>query len=233
MKEKIAIFYHNYQLGNTPNAPFELYENLYEEQIYSLATSGLLENCEVLHVAINGDVQPAWIPKKSIITYHPKELWNTGETETLKLIRDFCLKDENQDYKILYFHQKGLKDIGKNSKRYWRIVMEYFLIHKWREAIKFLDDHDCVGVNFLTDCFLGNYPHFSGNFWWANASHIKNCNHDYLEDHPELGAMLNCLRKEFWIGSSPNLKAYCIHDTKMGEGGHYHHIYPPQNYIDF
>ena len=232
MGEKIAIFYHNYQLVNSPDVSFDFYENLYEEQIYSLATSGLLEACQFLHIGILGETTPNWVPKKSIITYHPKELWNRAEAPTLRLIRDFCLKEENQDYKILYFHQKGLKDIGKNCKRYWRIVMEYFLIHRWKEAIKTLDNYDCVGVNYVTDTFLGRYPHFSGNFWWANAKHIKNLDHSYLDDHFELGAMLNGLRKEFWIGSSANLNPYCIHDTKMGEGGHYHHMYPPQNYID-
>ena len=227
---KIAIFYHNYQLTNHTNIPIEYWYMLYDDQIRSLAVSKLLESCDFVHVGINGTLEPTYMPKAKVV-FHPSEYWTEGETLTLKAIQEFCADEKNSDYKILYLHQKGLKDITNLNVRDWRLMMEYFLVHRWEECISLLSEYDCVGVNWLTDCFLGKYPHYSGNFWWANASYIKTLNNSYLENNRTIPPILNALHKEFWIGSNPNANAYCIHSSQYGEGGHYSRRYDQGNYI--
>lgn len=227
---KIAIFYHNYQLTNHTNVPFEHWHMLYDDQMRCLATSGLLECCDFVHVGINGTVSPTQMPKAKVI-FNPIEYWGQGERCTLDAIKDFCMDERNSDYKVLYIHQKGLKDVTNLNVRDWRLMMEYFLIHKWKECIYRLKDYDCVGVNWLSDCFLGRYPHYSGNFWWANASYIKTLNHSYLENNNTIAPILNALHKEFWIGSNEKVNAYCIHSSGYGEGGHYTKRYDQGNYI--
>ena len=47
----------------------------------------------------------------------------------------------------------------------------YFIIRRYDMCISTLDmGYDCCGCNWdeLPQ------PHFSGNFWWATSSHIKN-----------------------------------------------------------
>jgi hypothetical protein len=227
---KLAIFYHNYQLNNHPNIPIEYWHMMYEDQMRSLATSGLLSACEFIHIGINGELVPEWTPKANVVL-HPRSEWSMGETATLKAIRDFCSKEESQDYKILYIHQKGLKDITNLASRHWRLMMEYFTIHRWKDCVEHLDEYDCVGVNWLTDTFVGRKPHFSGNFWWATARHINTLDHSYLENQPNLSPLINVLNKEFWIGSNPATKAKEIHCSNLGEAGHYSKLYSARNYI--
>lgn len=227
---KIAIFYHNYQLDGHPHVPIEHWYAMYDNQMRSLATSGLLSSCQFVHVGINGSIEPPYMPKAKI-RFNPREQWSEGEKSTLEGIRDFCLDESNSDYKVLYIHQKGLKDVCNLKVQDWRLMMEYYLIHKWKDCLELLSEYDCVGVNWLTDCFLGKYPHFSGNFWWANASYIRTLNHSYLDNNQRIPPILNCLHKEFWIGSGKEVKPFCIHSSGYGEGGHYGSRYEQGKYI--
>jgi hypothetical protein len=204
---------------------------LYDDQMRSLSVSGLLDACDFIHLGINGTIMPDWVPSKSRVVFHPQEEWSLGETATLKAIRDFCVSDKSKDYKVLYIHQKGLKDVVNLNTRDWRLLMEYFVIHRWQECITALEENDCVGVNWLTDTFVGRHPHFSGNFWWANANHIANLNHSYLEHIQHLSPLMNALNKEFWIGSKENTRVFEIHNSSYGEGGHYLRRYNQSNYI--
>lgn len=227
---KIAIFYHNYQLTNHTNVPIEHWYMLYDDQLRSLATSGLLSSCDFVHVGINGSIEPLITPKVKV-EFNPPECWHEGEKCTLDSIRKFCIDERNSEYKVLYFHQKGLKDVCNLNVRDWRLMMEYHLIHRWRECIDLLCEYDCVGVNWLSECFLGKYPHYSGNFWWANASYIRTLNHSYLNNNLNIPPILNCLHKEFWIGSGKEVNPYCIHSSGYGEGGHYGSRYEQGRYL--
>jgi glycosyltransferase involved in cell wall biosynthesis len=151
MSNKIAIFYHVYQFGD--------WQKLFEHQIVKLQKSGLYDTFDYLHIGVNGSWRmPGDLSKANFIVRNK----NIGSQEdTLKSLYDFCIN--NQDYKVLYIHTK---DVTKENTTVLLNYLEYFNIDRWRDCVGYLDNHDCVGSNWEKD-------HYSGNFWWANASYIS------------------------------------------------------------
>lgn len=214
---KIAIFYHVAQVG--------LGAFVYQQQIHRLHASGLIRASSHIHIGVNGDQELFNVPKKAIVRRN--EDW-TEETETLISLSDFC--SDNPDYKVLYFHTKGVSSDSIDAHS-WRLNMEYFIIDRWRECVSRLDEYDCVGANLLpTESF--KFPdgrvsrreegtfHFSGNFWWANATHINSLNNTYLMSFSRYD-------REFWIGSNIHSKPYNMYDKEDP----YHHSYSEKDYI--
>lgn len=91
------------------------------------------------------------------------------------------------DYKILYFHTKGVFNKYKNFETKeinelkikgvssWVEMLEYYLIDNWKICVEKLDKYHTVGV--------GNYGGWWwGNFWWAKSDHIKN-NQEFRDFH--------------------------------------------------
>ncbi len=103
---------------------------------------------------------------------------NTTITENVMMqhIYNDCLKE---DFHLLYIHTKGITSVDNHLKKgnaqtfinyyYWRKFLEWGVIERWDDAVKMLDEHDIVGVNY----FDQPSKHFSGNFWWANSSYIR------------------------------------------------------------
>lgn len=190
---KIAIFYHIAQMG--------LGAFIYQQQVHRLYASGLIKKAKHIHFGINGDQELFNIPNGVTIKFNSKENWNT-EKETLLELKKFCQK--NPDYKILYLHTKGST---KDSLvvQSWRLMMEYFLIDKWKECVKYLDSFTTVGVQmcrvgptiFPDGSFVEENPTivYAGNFWWANASYINTLRSKYLDDSCRYAV-------EKWIGDS-------------------------------
>jgi len=188
---KLAIFYHISQIG--------LGAFYYQQQVHRLHTSGLISQASHIHFGVNGDQEIFNVPEKAVIkrNYNWKE-----ETETLISLKNFC--KENQDYKVLYFHMKGLTHQCMNGES-WRLMMEYFVIDRWKECVEYLNEYDAVGSNLK---ILGpttwsdgtqtwekaGTQHFAGNFWWANASYVNTLDNQFLESNFRLD-------REFWIGS--------------------------------
>ena len=198
---KIAIFYHIAQMGMSAF--------IYQAQLHRLYASGLIQAADYIHFGVNGDQELFNVPDKVVIKTNT--YWKE-ETETLISLRDFAL--ENPDYKILYIHTKGASKNTLNSQSY-RLMMEYFVIDKWKKCVKYLNDYDCVGQTWIVngDTILSNgevihntknVGHFSGNFWWANASYINKLDNTYLESGYRLD-------REFWIGTGKNYKVKSLH----------------------
>jgi predicted SAM-dependent methyltransferase len=99
---------------------------------------------------------------------------------------------------ILYWHTKGVSAPGHEGKRRWRQFMQRVLVEKWRDNVLFLDRFNAVGPNWRN---FGTCPHFSGNFWLARPSWIRQLP-DYVQYH--VGQGLTRTSCEFWIGSRPN-----------------------------
>lgn len=117
------------------------------------------------------------------------------ELPTLRLMHDFSLNSPNT--KILYLHTKGIS-YAKSDPRYengldWINYMLHFLCTKSDDCLKLLDTHDAAGCNFSE---LPN-PHFSGNFWWANSSHLKKL---------DTGLLTDKMSAEWWVLSKPDVK---------------------------
>ena len=191
---KIAIFYHIAQMGMSAF--------IYQQQLHRLYTSGLIEAADYIHFGVNGDGELFNVPEKVVVVQNKN--WKE-ETETLISLRDFC--NRNPDYKVLYFHTKGVSK-GTLTVNAWRLMMEYFVIDKWRECVEKLNEYDCVGSNLspvgetlwsngsITKPVEGSY-NFTGTFWWANAKHIQTLNDDLLYSDYRID-------RELWIGSNPN-----------------------------
>jgi hypothetical protein len=186
---KLAIFYHIAQIG--------LGAFIYQQQVHRLYASGLIKEADYIHFGVNGDNELFNVPDKIIVQYNQKENWGT-EKETLMSLRDFSV--ENDDYKILYFHTKGVSkgDLYINS---WRLMMEYYVIDKWKECVEELNNFTTVGCHLAAgflDVGQGEnnpLPMYMGNFWWANSSYINTLNSRALESNDRQ-------EKEMWIGDS-------------------------------
>jgi hypothetical protein len=206
-KSKIAIFYHVYQYGN--------WFDIFEEQSGLIKSSGLEDACSFIRVGINGDKAFA-APSYKFLFKYQKQPW-LEETATLKLLYQFA--QQNPDWKILYMHTKGVSQ-PMQSTQDWRKIMEYYCIEKWSDCIEKLDEHDAVGCLYMDYCYYGYFPHFSGNFWWANSDYIAKLDECFLND----GIRQN---REFWIGTG-NGSLYSFHTTGLN---HYAHEYPRSLYV--
>jgi cephalosporin hydroxylase len=227
-KEKLAIFYHLYQIND--------WIKLYQEQINSLVVSGLYDKCEFVHIGINGDKELPFVLDKIKIQYNTD---NKSEVNTLQSLWEFC--KENLDYKVLYFHSKGVTHFNNFHCEFttnaWRIYLEYFVIHHWKQCVIDLQEYDCVGTEWediagFTDPDDGKYyeeilPHYAGNFWWANANYIDNLDLNYILNIQST-KNLNKYKCEFWLGSKkPNYKSYHNSNKLL-----YNFNYSPNYYIN-
>ena len=215
---KLAVFYHIAQIG--------IGAFVYINQVHKLYTSGLIKNSSYIHFGVNGNQELFNIPDKAKIIYNQN---HKEETETLISLRDFCR--ENAEYKVLYFHTKGVSKESINAES-WRLMMEYFVIDRWRECVEYLNEYDAVGSNLK---ILGpttwsdgrqswgkaGTQHFVGNFWWANASYVNKLDDKFLESDFRLD-------REFWIGSG-NGKMKSLYQPEDYQP--YTHYYKEEDYV--
>lgn len=217
---KIAIFYHTFQN--------EISAFIYQQQINRLYVTGLLSAAHHMHIGVNGNNELFNVPQKAKVVYNQNQ---KEETETLIALKDFAY--ENPDYKILYFHTKGASK-GTLSANAWRLMMEYFVIDKWKKCVEMLNEYDCVGSNFnivgetlwsdgtTTKPLDGTY-NFTGNFWWTNAKHIQTLDHKFLYSDYRID-------RELWIGSNPNSNPGTIYQPGVYDS--YTHYYREEDYIN-
>lgn len=210
-ENKIAVFYHLGQFGQ--------WQRLYQEQMNSLVISGLYEQADHIHIGVNGDNQlPFTLPKFNVVYNNNKIL----EADTIKALYDFCI--DHNDYKVLYFHSKGSTQEDKSFRlnvEGWRLYLEYFTIHQWKESTTLLNQYDTAGTEYSFETGLVNQetgntdwetnPHYAGNFWWANASYIIKLDPSYLY-RTDKG--WDRYRSEFWIGTG-DPKYYNFYHTSI------------------
>jgi hypothetical protein len=195
---KLIIVYHLFQVAG--------WEQLFSEQMGLLFTSGLMDNAR-LTLSVNGTFELPAIGHETIYRTD-----GFSEKPSLLLTRQYA--EEFPDSRILYFHSKGISHPTKNQDD-WRMMMQHFIIMKWREAVALLDDHDVVGVNWRTF----PVPHSSGNYWWANASFLRQLDLNFLNDHDRMS-------QEFWIGSTKG-KIANMYETDLD---HYNQACPSSSY---
>jgi hypothetical protein len=221
---KIAIFYHLFQKNN--------WRNIFDEQMNKVCSSGLYAACDFIHLGINGnDDLPYNLPKFKI----NRNTILINESETLRSLWDFC--DKNEDYYVLYFYAKGVTHYGTHREyntNSWRLYLDYFNLHRWKDCVEKLKEYDTVGTEFIKESNYWdsekkwraeNNWHFSGNFWWANSNYVKKLNPDYLFSDEDKNLYY---RSEFWIGTlKPNY--YSFHNTNSF--CRYGHVYNPMEYM--
>jgi len=107
----------------------------------------------------------------------------TYERFTLLKIKKYISPDDV----FLYIHSKGINRIDNPNIYYWRTLLEYFLFVKYKDCLDLLTQYDVVGLPYFKRS-IG--PHFSGNFWWANASYYLNLPESIDADYYAPGAYL-------------------------------------------
>jgi len=91
------------------------------------------------------------------------------EGPTLKELWEKCNETEEEFY-VYYFHTKGASYRPNNKSAHWRHIMTDIIILNWRRCVELLDAGEVTcGIRFSR----ASQPHYSGNFWWAKASHIR------------------------------------------------------------
>jgi hypothetical protein len=108
------------------------------------------------------------------------------ETITLHALHEHA---EDEDFHVLYLHTKGVTRSNHPGVSDWVKLLAHFTIERHEECIEGLKEHDAVGVNLG-----GGNLHYSGNFWWSKASHLRSLK-------PLVYSCYNA--PEYWIGSGP------------------------------
>ena len=125
--------------------------------------------------------------------FHPYK--ENNEFDTLEELSKFC--KENESAKVLYIHTKGVTTPNNPCISDWRKYMSYFLIEKYDDCLNALKTVDACGVDWQEH----PEPHFSGNFWWANASYINKLPSIETISNPANRPTLTLRHQaEFWIG---------------------------------
>lgn len=226
MNNNIIVFYHVLQVNQ--------WEKLYQEQINSIIVSGLYHKCDCLYIGVNGNQKLPFVLEKMKVFYNGR-LDTTADT--LKYMWNLS-KENSYNMKILYLTNKGVtrttKEQGHVNTNAWRIYLEYFLIHRWKECVSDLERYDCVGsewVNYsgLVDENTKEHveernPHYSGDCWWANSEYIRKLDPNYLYN-TDRGWLR--FRGELWIGTkNPDYKSY--HNSCKDL---FCNLYSPEKYI--
>ena len=137
------------------------------------------------------------------------------EMATLRVLKVFS---SVHDYaKVLYMHTKGASyDEIFPVIEDWRHLMVHFLVERGEEIPELLDDFDVVGCNSMAEPNL----HFSGNFWWANASYLATLKSPDLSNRHEA---------ERWVCSGEGVRTWTLHDSGVN---HYQQRYLRENYVN-
>ena len=147
-------------------------------------------------------------------------LTTADELETLTHIYKHCQANPNDN--ICYIHTKGVtNDVSNECISDWRNYMFYFCCQKYKDRIHELSENDTTGVDLRRDPTL----HYSGNFWWAKASYLKNL----CKPEDTLSALTPRHRAEFWVTSGSG-KHFSAHDCGIGVYERHLHRYPSDKY---
>jgi len=185
------------------------WEEKLTNQIKRVYDSGLYESADELYLFVTDTTNTLKDKLDDIMIKYPKYIveytdinWGEGIMALRKVDELSRLRD---DYKILYFHTKGVFNKYKNFDtkeisnlkfdgiNNWVEMLEYFLIDNWEKCVKQLDEYDTVGVT-------NNGNWWWGNFWWTKSTHVqKNIPfNDYYG-----GSRWSC---EAWLHEANNFK---------------------------
>lgn len=189
MPNDIAIFIHTANIEGSLKRVTQFLQLLESSELLTPTTNIFLS-----YVGNKTNIYYALHPRLVVLHSSP----NVGDYElpTLNIVWNYARLYPNM--KLLYLHTKGIGKQKNDCIEDWTEYMLYFCVEKWKECLDMLNTSDTVGVDLLEEPVL----HYSGNFWWANASHILRLpppqEFSNIEKYPN---PLNSIRhnQEFWI----------------------------------
>lgn len=230
MAQKIKVFAHFVDVPETDHISKDLVARLFD--------SGLINVAEVYFHCNYNPHNYEWLRQKCMFRDNVHFVYNNGyiieaEIPTLINLKASC-DDSSDDTKVLYIHHKGASRPTDKNVMDWKDVMAHFNINKWEDCVKKLDEgYDTCGINWREDFPI---PHYSGNFWWANASYIKKLKkllrpayNNFQPQYPIVGDKYEYQYRhdaEFWIGSGKP-KACSLWNSGID---HYRQPYPASLY---
>jgi hypothetical protein len=194
----IHIFIHICMIQN--------WEEIFNDQIKYIKTSGLYDKVEKIHLGILGNIDKSYFNDEKFDILFIDERLDLYELNTINYIKNICYHIDYEIY-ILYIHTKGVRKAGNEEViKSWRNMMEYFLIEKFEECINYLNIYDTLGCNavnkYCTDfekiSINKNHAfHYSGNFWWSKKSYIDKL--PFIEIVLNNESFLTRYKAENWI----------------------------------
>lgn len=184
--------------------------------LHLIHNSGLYDRVEEIRCVILGE-------SPSVFTERFRDdklrvIYSSQDTTLYEFkIMELLLADSAEaDFEFLYLHSKGVSHNGQNEcVTDWTNYMLYFTVMRHVECLEQLEMCDVVGVNLQDKPVL----HYSGNFWWSKASHIR-----------KLGAItdMSYHGPEFYVTTGANSR-YC--GLWLTNIDHYCYRYVTQNYV--
>ena len=153
---------------------------IFKDQISYIKESGLYDKLDYIFVTLLGKNALLTHDYKIKLIYYSENI-SEWELPHMKRIQYFS-QNISKNIKILQIHTKGVT--CKPHAYEWRKYLEYYLIEKNEICLRELDNFKCVGVNhhFYYNNENKYRNHFSGNFWWANSSYMKNLENIEITD---------------------------------------------------
>lgn len=155
------------------NRSREIFEDLYKQ----IKDSGLLQKLHEIRVTTVGNAKSVKTDfskyEKTFHSGHTNDLQSFEFPTLLKISNDSMQFDD--DTKILYLHLKGASKSMMQSDEQWKKKMLDCVVHNHEVCLEKLKTYDAVGT-LLSDAIKVDGKiarHYSGNFWWTTAKHIK------------------------------------------------------------
>ena len=186
-EENIIIFIHLCNLNNGYEIFMEQYDRIMNSKFY--------DNIKKIYICYLGeedkDLNIIKRNKKIEYIYLSKDI-KYYEFLTINKMKEI-VDSSNENYKILYIHNKGTRKAGNEDViKSWREMMEYFLIDEGLECINSLEYYDTIGCNIINknEKNISNVNedhsyHYSGNFWWSKSEYIKTLNKLIIDENKE------------------------------------------------
>ena len=184
------------------------WESVFEKLIALLHSSGLYEKVDKIRCGVLTTVPVPQLFRDKIEVVVLSSDLSLYETPTLHALHEHA---QQEDFQVLYLHTKGVTRSNPGVVD-WVDLLAHFNIERHEECIAGLEAHDAVGVN------LGGKPlHYSGNFWWSKASHLRTLK----------PLVYDCYNApEYWVTSGPG-KYLSLWESKVN---HYQQRYLPSEY---
>ncbi len=146
------------------------YREVTWEIVHTLLESRLYDRSVLIEIAVLGSEADQRVVADLVrpfdrfrIAFRSTDL---GEYEfpALGLLQDAC---RTWDGPVYYLHTKGVSHSPYNQyARYWRRMMLDEVVTNHERCLAALQTADTAGAHWSHD-------HYSGNFWWARAAHIR------------------------------------------------------------